>query len=371
MFLPVFKSSGVPPLPADINYASSNGTASDRSDYTAAYGTFHLDAITAQAPIQVLITNDVFVEGSETFTVTLDPVSGFDLINPTVTVTIVDNDTTPPVSNPLEGARFFVQQHYYDFLGRYPDSGGWDFWTSAITQCGSDQSCLNGKRIDVSNAFFYELEYQQTAAFVFRLYRAAFGNNQPFPNPDTSNQAEAKKIPSYQVFSQDRARLIGSANLAQDQSTLASLFVSRPEFLSRYPTSLTLDQFVDAVLAAIKNDDGVDLTSQRAALIGLGSRGAVLYRLANDDLAGGNGGINNRAFIDAEYNRAFVSSQYFGYLRRDGDIGGLLFWLGQVNSAALRDVNKQHAMVCSFVTSAEYQLRFSSVVTHSNGECPQ
>ena len=165
--------------------------------------------------------------------------------------------------------------------------------------------------------------------------------------------------------------MFGSANLAQDQLALANLFVSRQEFLSKYPSGLTLDQFVDALIATITNDDGVDQTSQRNALIALGSRGAVMYRLASDDLAGGNGGISNRAFIDAEYNRAFVSSQYFGYLRRDGDIGGLLFWLGQVNSAALRDVNKQHAMVCSFLTSAEYQLRFSSVVTHSNAECPQ
>jgi len=81
--------------------------------------------------------------------------------------------------------------------------------------------------------------------------------------------------------------------------------------------------------------------------------------------------INNRGFIDAEYNRAFVATQYFGYLRRDSDIGGFLFWLGQVSSGPLRDVPKQHAMVCSFITSAEYQLRFSSVMTHSNADCPQ
>jgi hypothetical protein len=79
--------------------------------------------------------------------------------------------------------------------------------------------------------------------------------------------------------------------------------------------------------------------------------------------------INNRAFIDEEYNRGFVFTEYAGYLRRDSDIGGFLFWLGQVNSAPLRETTKQHAMVCSFITSAEYQGRFSSVTTHSNGEC--
>jgi hypothetical protein len=277
--------------------------------------------------------------------------------------------TTSSFSNSVDDPRFFVWQHYLDFLNREPDQGGWDYWTSQITQCGSDPSCIRARRIDVSNAFFYELEYQQTAAYVFRLYRAAFGNNQPFPNPDSSYLNEAKKIPSYVAFSQDRSRLIGSANLAQDQLALANLFVSRSEFLSKYPSSLTLDQFVDAVIAAIKSDDGVDLSSQRSPLIALGNRSAVLYRIVDDNLQ--TNPINNRGFVDAEYNRSFVASQYFGYLRRDADIGGFLFWLGQVNSGPLRDTLKQHAMVCSFITSAEYQLRFGSVVTHTNAECPQ
>ena len=95
----------------------------------------------------------------------------------------------------------------------------------------------------------------------------------------------------------------------------------------------------------------------------------MLYRLADDDP--GNSPIDNRAFINAEYNRGFVFTQYAGYLRRNADIAGLLFWLDQVNSAPLRNISKQHAMVCSFITSAEYQERFSSLVTHGNGECAQ
>jgi hypothetical protein len=50
-------------------------------------------------------------------------------------VTITDNDTTPPTTNPLDNAdaQFFVRQHYYDFLARMPDVGGFGFWTSQIT----------------------------------------------------------------------------------------------------------------------------------------------------------------------------------------------------------------------------------------------
>jgi hypothetical protein len=94
-----------------------------------------------------------------------------------------------------------------------------------------------------------------------------------------------------------------------------------------------------------------------------------MYRLADDNVQ--TNPINNRALIDAEYNRAFVATQYFGYLRRNPDIAGIIFWLGQVNSAPLRDLAKQNAMVCSFITSGEYQQRFSPVAPHSNAECPQ
>jgi len=146
--------------------------------------------------------------------------------------------------------------------------------------------------------------------------------------------------------------------------------VQRPEFIARYPASQDGPTFVDAVLATIRNDLGVDLTSQRTGLINLfnsGGRGAVIYRLADDNVQ--TNPINNRALIDEEYNRAFVATQYFGYLRRDADIGGFLFWLAQVNGGPLRDPTRQHGMVCSFITATEYQQRFSSVVLHSNSEC--
>jgi hypothetical protein len=322
----------------------------------------------------VLLTNNLQLAGSQQVEKGIY-VNSQDSTN----VATQHNLEDPLPSNPLDSAKFFVRQHYLDFLSRYPDTDGWDYWNYQISQCGADATCNHNKRVDASNAFFYELEFQQTGSYVYRVYRAAFGNNQPFPNPDTSNDTERKKIPSYAVFASDRARVVGGANLTQGQLDFANAFVQRSEFVTKYPANLDGAAFIDAVLATIQNDLGIDLTLQKPALLTLfnqaggsnAGRGVVMYRLANDDLVGGNGGINNRALIDAEYNRAFVATQYFGYLRRDADIGGLLFWLGQVSSAPLRDTSKQHAMVCSFITSAEYQLRFSPVVTHFNTECPQ
>ena len=60
----------------------------------------------------------------------------------------------------------------------------------------------------------------------------------------------------------------------------------------------------------------------------------------------------------AEFRRAFVLMQYFGYLRRDPDAGGFNFWLSKLN-----DFNGDYIraeMVKAFISSIEYRQRFGS-----------
>ena len=351
----------------------SNGQAAQNCDYTFASGTVRFAANETSKQFVVIVNDDVYAEGNETVTLGLSNATGATIGNPSAaTLTIVDNDSGAPANNPIDVAQYFVRQHYSDFLNRLPDAGGFAFWTLEITSCGSNPACIHARRVRVSNAFFYELEFQYTAAYVFRLYRAAYGNDQPFPNPYQDNLIEAKKIPLYDVFIRDRARVVDGADLGLQQLSLAESFAQRSQFLSRYPAGLTGPQFVDALLATIQTASGVSLASQRDALITLfnqSGRGAVLYRLADDNAQ--SNPINNRAFVDAEYSRSFVYGEYAGYLRRDADIGGFQFWLEQLNRFPLRDTSIQSALVCSFITSREYQERFSSVVTHSNSECGQ
>lgn len=73
-------------------------------------------------------------------------------------------------------------------------------------------------------------------------------------------------------------------------------------------------------------------------------------------------------FKTREYNPSFVLMQYFGYLRRDPDQGGYDFWLNILDN---REPNNFRGMVCSFLTSAEYQLRFGTEVTRFNRDCAQ
>jgi hypothetical protein len=57
-----------------------------------------------------------------------------------------------------------------------------------------------------------------------------------------------------------------------------------------------------------------------------------------------------------EFNGAFVTMEYFGYLRRDPDTAGFNFWLNKLNAF---NGNFQNAeMVKAFISSSEYRQRF-------------
>ncbi len=371
-------------LAASVDYSTLDGTATQRTRYITNSGTLSFAAGETLKTITIILEDNALVDGSQQFSVILSNPQGATLNGPVnATITINDNDAPPITTNPLETHGFFVRQQYYDFLARVPDQAGLNFWTGQITQpCNGNPVCISQRRWQVSNAFFYEQEFQQTGSYVYRLYRAAYGNAQPFPNAPGDNDANpycqqagcpwrASHIPAYEKFVNDRARVVGSADLAAAQLAFAGAFVQRVEFTARYPLSQTAAQFVDALLANIQAATGANLTSQRDALIAVhntNGRGGALNRLADDNAA--TNPINNRAFIDAEYSRAFVLTQYFGYLRRDPDMPGLNFWLRGVNRFPLRDATGQNAMVCAFITSAEYQTRFSLITPRTDIECP-
>jgi hypothetical protein len=95
------------------------------------------------------------------------------------------------------------------------------------------------------------------------------------------------------------------------------------------------------------------MAAQLAANNNAQGRAAALRQLAE-----------NAELSRRELNRAFVLSQYFGYLRRNPDeapeqnldFTGYNFWLAKLNEFNGNFINAE--MVKAFITSLEYRRRF-------------
>ena len=167
---------GNPISAASIDYNTSDVTATERGDYITALGTLSFAPGETSKSFIVLINDDSYVEGNETFSVNLSNPSGAILGAPSIsTVTIFDN-ATEPSTNVIDDPQNYVCQHYHDFLNRQPDADGLAFWTNQITSCGTDQICIQLKRINVSGAYFLSIEFQQTGYLVERMYKVAYGD---------------------------------------------------------------------------------------------------------------------------------------------------------------------------------------------------
>jgi hypothetical protein len=352
---------------ATVDYATSDGTASQVKDYNTTLGTLRFAPGETSKTFDVLLTDDNFAEANETVFLSLsNPTGGAEVGTPnTGVITIISNDAGSP-SNPADSPSFFVRQHYIDFLNRLPDPSGQSFWTGQITSCGSDAVCTEVKRINVSAAFFLSIEFQQTGYLVERMYKTSYGNATGTSTLGGSHQL-AVPVVRFNEFLKDTQR-IGQGvvvlapgweqALENNKQAYAGEFVATSRFVSAFPTTMTPAQFVDKlnlnagnVLSPSERTTAINLFSGAGDSSNTTARAQALRQLAEDpDL------------FSAESNRAFVVTQFFGYLRRnpndlpDTDYTGYDFWLSKLNQFNGDYIAAE--MVKAFIASSEYRQRF-------------
>ena len=81
-----------------VDWATSDGTATAGTDYTAGNGTLTFNAGDSSETVSVTVAGDNVDEPNETFTVTLSSASGAAISDGTATGTITDDDATPTVT---------------------------------------------------------------------------------------------------------------------------------------------------------------------------------------------------------------------------------------------------------------------------------
>jgi photosystem II stability/assembly factor-like uncharacterized protein len=368
-------------VPATIDYTTSDaagsaapcatvsGNASARCDFTAAVGTLRFLAGETTKTFTVLISQDNYVEGPETLTLTLSHPTGGALLGAPATATLtITDDLSEPGTNPADDAEVFARQHYHDFLNREADTSGLAFWANQITECQQPgATCsVEVRRINTSAAFFLSIEFQETGYLVERLYKSAYGDALGTSNFGATHQL-AVPVVRFNEFLPDTQQIgkdvvVGQTGweqvLENNKVAFTQDFVSRSRFANAFATSMTPAQFVDALYL---NAGVTPSPSERTSVINefaaagntadAAARARALRRVAQ-----------NTMLTQQETNKAFVLMQYFGYLRRnpndapDTDYTGYDFWLTKLNQFDGNFVNAE--MVKAFIVSSEYRQRY-------------
>ena len=376
--------------PVTVDYASSDhsnpadfipctaagaGFASSRCDFTTAIGTLRFAAGETSKTFDVLISQDNYVEGTETLELTLSNLTGGAVFGvPATAVLSITDDATEGATNPIDTSSEFVRSQYHDFLHREPDAPGLAFWTDNIEKCNDPAripagqtvaQCIDKQRESTAIAFFMSPEFQITGGFVYHLYKGSLTGT---PNYDGGSPG---RFPTSLEFMRDVSTVsegivvnnqISGGVVEANRNRLAAEFVQRPEFLAKYG-GLDNTLYVQELF----NTTGITATAaEKQALVdGLGNntetRASVLRKVVDGTVVISEGNVQftttyGQAFYNQEYRRVFVFMEYIGYLRRNPDAAGFNFWLGKLNFYGGDPF--QAEMVRSFILSPEYRSRF-------------
>ncbi len=256
---------------------------------------------------------------------------------------------------------FFIQQQYIDFLRRFPEPAGLKFYVDILNGCvPSDVECIKYTRGALSANFFRSPEFQAKGSLVMYLYMISIGQR-PVSVAELSDGSKVER-PHYAEFMTDVASITDPADRNGPDPTKKAAYlaawVQRPEFVALYPVSLTNVQLG----AALATKAGVTLSSSTQSAVAAAPSRAEVVRI-----------VAESAEVNAKfYKPAFVTMEYFGYLRRDPeDCHNSANWFGTSDGSGCGYIfhnNRfqlvanpdflENTIVRGFIESPEYVGRF-------------
>lgn len=214
----------------------------------------------------------------------------------------------------IDDCDFFIQQQYIDFLRRFPESVcqpgeascGLGFYLPILAGCNpNDIECNKYTRGALSANFFRSPEFQAKGVYVMNLYLVTIGQR-PMTVEQVSDASYVER-PHYPEFMADMAA-ISSPNDRNGpdpakKEALTQAFVQRAEIVAKYPTSMPLVDFGNALETTARVTFSAATDSAIAAAT---TRAQVLQIVAES------AEVSTKYYIPT-----FVTMEYFGYLRRD------------------------------------------------------
>jgi hypothetical protein len=145
----------------------------------------------------------------------------------------------------------------------------------------------------------------------------------------------------------DVSKLNGAKSVQEQEAAKQAFineFITRQEFLNLYNSFQSGQSFVDALI----QQSGVTPASRQALINNyqtVGRAGTLRAFMETPEL--------QSAFFD----RGFVTMLYFGFLRRDPELGGFSFWMQKLNSTN----HDYRFLIGGFMNSDEYRFRFALI----------
>lgn len=227
----------------------------------------------------------------------------------------------------IDDCDFFLQQQYIDLLRRFPEtvcqpgeqSCGLGFYLPIINGCHpSDAECIRYTRGALSANFFRSPEFQAKGVYVMNLYLVTIGQR-PTTVAEVGQPGKVER-PLYSEFMADMTAISSTDDRngpsAAKKAALTQAFVQRTEVVNKYPTSMSLVAFGNA----LETTAGVTFSAATdSAIAAATTRAQVLQIVAESPEV-------NTKF----YQPTFVTMLYFGYLRRSPeDCSNSANWWGQ------------------------------------------
>ena len=253
----------------------------------------------------------------------------------------------------FEDNDYFVFQQYVDFLGRMPDSGGFNDWLNVLNTCsnqgklGADPGC---DRVHVSSGFFRSTEFGERGYWIYRFYHGVLGNR-----------------PLLAQFKPDIRRLNGFQSpqeLENNRTAFITDFMTRPAFQNIY-NGLTNSANAAQFIAKLEETAGVTLPSSTTTEPGQPpqyGRNELIQKMQSGEFTAGQtlrAFIEQKVVFDKYFYRAFVAMQYFGYLNRDPEDAGYNDWVDVLTNGRgnILPGDFRH-LIFGFVWSVEYRDKF-------------
>ena len=161
-----------------VDYATSNGTATAESDYTATSGTLTFAADDLSKTVSVPVLDDAVDEEAETFTLTLSDAEGGNvhLADATATGTITNDDPMP---------RAWLAR-----LGRTLAGQAVDMVAARLEGGGATQVTVGGQRLDLSGGAAAPAEVEEEEDVRGALEALGLGEEAPAGTPRTLSARE-------------------------------------------------------------------------------------------------------------------------------------------------------------------------------------